>query len=213
MLCINALPALQARLAALQLPQMAADLAATTAVVRKKVAATQRGITNKRNRGQQLPSRQSARTRGEAPDPSTAGGIDFEARDGRVVLAAFVPERYAASTARPGEPAAVIRPPPEPFAFASSNGGESTDGAFLQQLQEAARVRVGAACECPSRATKAMGADAIMQLQLQAVDVAKLTTQGVSCMAFHPTSSKPLIAAADKSGKVRSCLVAVVVLD
>jgi hypothetical protein len=48
-----------------------------------------------------------------------------------------------------------------------------------------------------------LGAERLKQLRLASVDVAKLTTQGVSCLAFHPNSgSRPIIAAADKSGKV-----------
>lgn len=214
--------AVQARLAELELPQLAATLAATaaaaTAASRRRAPTQQRGISTKRSRAEQLPMRQSARTRGQAPDPTTAGGIDYEARDGRVVLASFVPERYGSSAAGhtssgvgAESAAAVSRPPPEPLPFSSRNGDDSTDGHFLQQLQALA-----AASGAPAAAKKSSGSsngsssssglldgDGLMQLRLQASDVAKLTTQGVSCLAFHPSSSKPIIAAADKSGKVR----------
>lgn len=211
------LAAPQARLAELELPQLAAGIAAAAAAVRRKSAPqSQRGISTKRSRAEALPQRQSARTRGQAPDPSMAGGIDYEARDGRVVLAAFVPERYgnAGHVIDPSNPAmsaaAVVRPPPGPLPFTSSNGDESTDAAFLKQLQTytaAGSDSTAAAAEEGSGGGSrggVLGADGLMKLQLRAVDVAKLTPQGISCLAFHPSSSKPLIAASDKSGKVRA---------
>lgn len=146
-----------------------------------------------------------------------AGGIDYEARDGRVVLAAFVPERYgsAGHVIDPSNPAmaaaaAVVRLPPGPLPFSSSNGDEATDAAFLKQLQTYAAAgsesTAAAADEGSGGGSRGgvLGADGLMKLQLRAVDVAKLTPQGISCLAFHPSSSKPLIAASDKSGKVRA---------
>lgn len=210
----------QARLEALELPQLAADLAATAAAAaasrRKSSQAPQRGISSKRSRAaaEALPLRQSARKRGQAPDPTLAGGIDYEARDGRVVLAAFIPERYgAAGSVIPlgddsaAAAAALKRPPPGPLQFKSSNGDEATDAAFLQQLRGYAAAQAGssAGAAIDGDSTQHLGAERLMQLRLASVDVAKLTTQGVSCMAFHPNSgSKPIIAAADKSGKVRT---------
>jgi len=216
----------QARLAELELPQLAANLAATaaaaaaaTAASRRKPPTQQRGISTKRSRADQLPMRQSARTRGQAPDPTTAGGIDYEARDGRVVLATFVPERYGSSAAGhtssggvgAESAAAVSRSPPEPLPFSSRNGDDITDGHFLQQLQALAAASGAAAAKKSSGSSKGssglLDGDGLMQLRLQAIDVAKLATQGVSCLAFHPSSSKPIIAAADKSGKVRGMLL------
>lgn len=209
----------KARLAELELPQLAAGLAAAAGAVaaqprKLSAAALQRGVTTKRSKAEALPQRQSARARGQAPDLSYAGGIQHEGRDGRVVLAAFVPERYG-SVGRvidPSDPsataaaaAAAARPPPGPLTFSSSNGDEGTDAAFLQQLQAFAAAPAGRAaggCAAANSSGGVLGAERLKQLQLQPVDIAKLTTQGVSCLAFHPSSSKPIIAAADKSGKV-----------
>jgi hypothetical protein len=158
-----------------------------------------------------LPQRQSARTRGQAPDPALAGGIDYEARDGRVVLAAFVPERYASSAGGPWDAAlagvAISKPPPGPQEFKSSNGDADTDAAFLQQLRSYTTDGSGTSAAAASAAGGGgvLGVERVSRLRLQSVDVAKLTTQGISCLAFHPSSSKPIIAAADKSGKVRVC--------
>lgn len=207
-------------MAELELPQLAAGLAAAAgaaAAQRRKssAAASQRGVSTKRSKGEVLPQRQSARARGQAPDLSYAGGIQHEGRDGRVVLAAFVPERYG-SVGRlidPSDPsataaavAAAARPPQGPLPFSSSNGDEGTDAAFLLQLQAYAASpagRTAGGCAAGSIRGGMLGAEQLKQLQLQPVDVAKLTTQGISCLAFHPSSSKPIIAAADKSGKVR----------
>jgi hypothetical protein len=142
-----------------------------------------------------------------------AGGIDYEARDGRVVLAAFIPERYGAAgsviplgddSAAAAAAAAVKRPPPGPLEFKSSNGDEATDAAFLQQLRQYAAAEAGGSAGAgDGDSTEHLGAERLKQLRLASVDVAKLTTQGVSCLAFHPNSgSRPIIAAADKSGKV-----------
>lgn len=217
----------QARLAALELPQLAADLAATAAAASrstKKPAASQRGVSSKRSREQQQemqPRRVSARARGQAPDPTTAAGIDSEGRDGRVVLAAAgswgaalagisggaVSDSEAAAAAASQPP-----PPPGPLPFSSSNGDEATDAAFLKHLQAASSSSAAAGDDGSTSHTRSnisssvCGVDALSKLQLAAVDVAKLTTQGVSCLTFHPTSSKPIIAAADKSGKVGGVL-------
>lgn len=217
--CFCCCAPLQARLAELELPQLAAGLAAAAgaaAAQRRKssAAASQRGVTTKRSKAEVLPRRESARTRGQAPDLSYAGGIQHEGRDGRVVLAAYVPERYGSvgQLIDPSDPsataaaaAAAARPPPGPLPFSSSNGDEGTDAAFLQQLQAYAASpagRTAGGCATASNSGGMLGVEQLKQLQLQPVDVAKLTTQGVSCLAFHPSSSRPIIAAADKSGKV-----------
>jgi hypothetical protein len=91
--------------------------------------------------------------------------------------------------------------------FSSSNGDESSDAAFLKQLQAYSAADADSAAAVVAADDGALlGADGFTKLQLRGVDVAKLTTQGVSCLAFHPSSSKPIIAAADKSGKVCGAL-------
>eukprot|EP00879_Flechtneria_rotunda_P012799 GHRR01013364.1.p1 GENE.GHRR01013364.1~~GHRR01013364.1.p1 ORF type:complete len:347 (+),score=175.92 GHRR01013364.1:396-1436(+) len=204
-----------ARLAALELPQLAEGIAAQAAVttVRQGRPPTQRGVGIKRRRNDEpaVPLRQSARVRREAPDPTTAGGIEYEARDGSVVLAA--PGRWAYAVTTPGAIAQVVavQEPPGPLPFKSSNGDEAADAVFLQLLQQAAAATASRSFgdleheAHSSNGSKKNGTGAqLMQLSLAQRDVAKLTRDGVSCIAFHSDPSKLIIAAADKSGKVSS---------
>lgn len=80
----------RARMAALELPQLAADFAAAVAPPKPaRAGATQKGVGSKRKAAAPaLPPRASGRLRGVAPDAATAGGIAHEGRDGRIVLAA-----------------------------------------------------------------------------------------------------------------------------
>ncbi|KAF6266226.1 hypothetical protein COO60DRAFT_442832 [Scenedesmus sp. NREL 46B-D3] len=96
-----------ARLAELELPQLAAGLAATQPAGKARGAGTagpsQRGVGSskrKRSDDQQQPVRRSARNKGEAPDPATAGGIDYETRDGSVVLLHGAAGPWGAAAAR-----------------------------------------------------------------------------------------------------------------
>jgi hypothetical protein len=210
-----------ARLAALELPQIAAGLAAMQPSGKAKGAAgpSQRGVgSSKRKRSdeQQQPVRRSARNKGEAPDPSTAGGIDYETRDGSVVLLHRAVGRWGGSSGETA--AAVVAAPPGPLPFRSSNGDEASDAAFLALLAaQAASVSVQQQPNSSSdgqesrRSTNSSGSSSsssgatgqvLSGLSLAAADVAKMTRDGISCLAFHPSSSRLLIAAADKQGKV-----------
>lgn len=99
-----------------------------------------------------------------------------------------------------------------PVAFKSMNGNSQSDEHFLLQLKSAAAPGADAPAAdtaSPSRrrgskATNAtaMAASALTKLQLRESDVAKMTKDAVTCMAFHPTTTNLIIAAADKQGKV-----------
>jgi hypothetical protein len=212
-----------ARLAALELPQIAAGLAAMQPSGKVKAAAgpSQRGVgSSKRKRSdEQQPVRRSARNKGEAPDPSTAGGIDYETRDGSVVLLHGAVGRWGGSSGEAA--AAVVAAPPGPLPFRSSNGDEASDAAFLALLaaqaaavSEQQRPSSSAADGQASRRSNYRGSSSssgatgqmLSGLSLAAADVAKMTRDGISCLAFHPSSSRLLIAAADKQGKVRAGL-------
>jgi hypothetical protein len=220
-----------ARLAALELPQLAAAI--IQPLKQRQQQRPQKGVSSKRNRSeqQQQPVRQSARTRGQAAD--FAAGIAFEGRDGQVVLAE--PGRWTGTAASHSSTAAAAtpRPPPGPMPFASTNGSDATDAAFVAMLAAQAGAAAAAAGEVdcsssspgvlPARgglgrgatpagcgagsaaAAAAAGAD-LAKLQLAEHDVAKMTKEGISCLAVHPGIDKLIVAAADKSGKVRgSC--------
>jgi hypothetical protein len=208
-----------ARLAALELPQIAAGLAAMQPAGKAKGAAgpSQRGVgSSKRKRSDepQQPVRRSARNKGEGPDPATAGGIDYETRDGSVVL-------HGAGSKWCEAVAAVVAAPPGPLPFRSSNGDEASDAAFLallaaqagnasEQQQQLSSSRDDSTADGQaSRRGNSSGSSSsatgqqLSGLSLAAADVAKMTRDGISCLAFHPSSSRLLIAAADKQGKVR----------
>jgi hypothetical protein len=213
-----------ARLAALELPQIAAGLAAMQPAGKAKGAASagpsQRGVgSSKRKRSdeQQQPVRRSARNKGEAPDPSTAGGIDYETRDGSVVLL------HGAAGSTGAAAAAAVAALPGPLPFRSSNGDEESDAAFLALLAAQAALaeeqpsssRDGSAADADGEARRRRNSSSssslatgqqLSGLSLAAADVAKMTRDGISCLAFHPSSSRLLIAAADKQGKVRGRL-------
>lgn len=203
-----------ARLAALEIPDIAANLAASVPP-KHKAAPTQKGVGTKRKRSEaeQQPLRRSGRHRGEGPDPTTAGGIDYEGRDGKIVLAAALhhlpihaatnaASKEAIAAAAAAAAAAHIAPVP----FRSSNGDESSDAAFLAVLKSQAGAAAAATDESsgskPSKAAAAMTGHELAKLSLSSVDVAKMTRDGVSCLAFHPGTDKLIIAAADKQGKV-----------
>jgi hypothetical protein len=212
-----------ARLAALELPQMAAGLAALQPAGKARGAAgagpSQRGVGGKRKRSedqQQQPVRRSARNKGEAPDPATAGGIDYETRDGSVVLLHGAVGAWGGSSS--GAAAAAVVAPPGPLPFTSSNGDEASDAAFLALLAaQAAAVSEQQRSSSSTDQSRPHGSSSssssgaatgqqLSALSLAAADVAKMTRDGVSCLAFHPSSSRLLIAAADKQGKVRMWL-------
>jgi hypothetical protein len=55
------------------------------------------------------------------------------------------------------------------------------------------------------------GAAGLAKLQLAEGDVAKMVKEGVTCLAFCPGASRPLVAASDKSGQVGATAAAPIV--
>jgi hypothetical protein len=242
------------RLAELGIPEAAAELAAT--IKQSKAPPVSKGVGVKRDRkkAEAAPPRHSLRVRGMDPDGTMAAGINYETRDGKVVLMA------GTTAAAVGPTAPAERYHAGPVTFSSTNGDASSDAALLDQLRDlclpsdwrqelqqetaAAAAAAGAAAggegdpqplqpqqqAAPGRSSKAPGraasskttptaaaapkrqggallagdqeVSALSQLQLAEPDVAKLTKEGVTCLAWHPTSTGLYLAASDKSGKV-----------
>ena len=302
----------QERLAALNLPGLAADFAANVAPPKAAAAGggPRKGVGTggKRSRtAEQLPPRHSLRVRGIGPDGATAGGIEHEGRDGKVVLAngaGYGVMGAGGVVEAVGGRAKGERYPPGELGFRSVNWGEKDDAGLLEVLREACGVQSqqaeeegvrggegegiedeggvsgegkengvggqqqqqqeekkeeeevfrkskgkarGAAAAAGGGAAKStaspaaaaaaaragggkvakgssgaisksnsisssssssvgagVGVQQLLLCQLVEEDVAKMTKDGVTCLAFHPNSSRLLLAAGDKSGKVRS---------
>jgi hypothetical protein len=248
------------RLAALGIPELAAELAATIKQSKAPPVSKGVGVKRERKKAEAAPPRHSLRVRGMDPDGTMAAGINYETRDGKVVLMAG-PTAAAGAPSAPKPPADRYHAGPEPFT--STNGDASSDAAVLdklrdlclpsgwrQQLQEEAAAAAAGDTPggdqqppmqqqqqqqaTPGRSSKATGraasskaagaaaaaaapkrqvgsmlagdqeVSALSQLQLAEPDVAKLTKEGVTCLAWHPTATGLYLAASDKSGKVRT---------
>ncbi|GBF91590.1 hypothetical protein Rsub_04330 [Raphidocelis subcapitata] len=195
------------RMAQLQLPELAADLAALAERPKRAPAPTQKGVgaaagRRKRPSALELPPRASRRARGLAPE---AGLVLHEGRDGRVTVSAPPPAAgeigggavFAPAAPEPAAPRFVEAPLP----FESGNGGPATDAAFLALLR--ANTGAAAAQEAAPAAGKGRDGGGVMGLRLAEVDVAKMTKTGTTCVAWHPCSgSWPLVASSDKGGRV-----------
>jgi len=89
--------------------------------------------------------------------------------------------------------------PPGPVPFRSVDGDAATDAAFLDLLRRTASATTADDSGGSAGSTGA----ALMQLRLDAEDVAKMTKGGTTCVSWHPCSAQhPLIAASDKTGQV-----------
>jgi WD40 repeat protein len=119
------------RMQALNIGVLASEVATAPAT---KSGPIQRGIGAKRQRAPKEepgPLRRSGRVRNVAPDPALAGGVDYERRDGSVMLA------NGTSTGGWGE--VQERGPSRPVgpvALESVNGEESADEAFIKFLRD-----------------------------------------------------------------------------
>ncbi|EFJ46944.1 hypothetical protein VOLCADRAFT_117976 [Volvox carteri f. nagariensis] len=194
------------KLLELQLPGLVSGLAATRghAGGGARREASQRGVGAKRSRERSQepqPLRMSLRQRGVAAE--LAAGIEHERSTG--VLLAGGPLAAEAEGNLP---------------FRSGNGDEETDAAFLAVLKEramtatssttAAAAAAGAARRVAAAAAAAGGGagggrppGAVLSgIHLVERDVAKVTKDGVTHLAWLPDSDRLTLAAADKSGKV-----------
>ncbi|KXZ50254.1 hypothetical protein GPECTOR_17g892 [Gonium pectorale] len=216
------------KLMELQLPGLVAGLATAAAAVGGGGGAgttkpSQRGVGNKRQRESSNepppPRRVSLRVRGVAADSLLAAGIDVETAAG-VQLVAGMPAVAAATGRAPGQPEAPKpRHPEGELPFRSENGEEASDAAFLKALKAAANAAAPAPVDAGTDADgpagrqqrrsgstgytrRGAGGEALTRLGLVERDVAKVTKDGVTHLAWLPGSDRILLAAADKSGKV-----------
>jgi hypothetical protein len=127
-----------------------------------------------------------------------------------------VPDQLTIPAPSPLRPNAPNRPAPLPFR--STNADAATDAAFLELIKSSAAptsaspatgragrrgAAAGAAAGPGGGAAVGTAADALMRLRLDPEDVAKMTRQGTTCVAWHPASgARPIVAASDKSGQV-----------
>lgn len=197
-----------ARLAELELPGLAAGLAASAPIKRARPAApSQRGVSaRRRSAAADAPPRRSARAAGQAPDAATSGGVLLELRGGRVLLAPPTGSGGGgarAAAAREQQPQQEPPPPPGPLPFTSSNGDAESDEVLLKQLR--AQADAAASCEEGRLPTVATG-KALLGLSLASSNIAKLTRGPTTQLVVHPSSQRTLIAAADKAGQVRHYL-------
>lgn len=202
----------RARLAALQLPDLAAELAAEAAAAAHPHKQRRRAAEKKPRAPRPEPGerRQSSRLRGVAPDGATAAGVEAELRGGQVVLASGVGSiwgPYNASGTGSVQDPPKPRHPQGPVPFDSGSGDSATDAGFLELLRSAAAGASGGGAARSDRAKGVVGvgssAAEAAKLQLAQNDVAKLVKDGVTCLAFCPGAARPLLAAADKGGQVR----------
>ncbi|KAI3434695.1 hypothetical protein D9Q98_002758 [Chlorella vulgaris] len=207
------------RMMALDLPALASELApapprATAA------AAKHKGVTASRKRPTEAaPRRESSRIRGIAADGSQ---VHSERQGEVVIVAGEVIRRYAPGTMTE-EQAPQERHPLGELPFQSSNRGPHTDEAFIQLLAHAAaaasssgsgsggdssgnggskKARRGGSGGAKQVKGALLGAAGMARLQLAEDDVAKVTKDATTHLAFHPTSDTLVVACADKKGNV-----------
>ncbi|GLI61161.1 hypothetical protein VaNZ11_003447 [Volvox africanus] len=172
--------------------------------------ASQRGVGAKRSReGAHEPTpprRMSLRQRGVAADTALAAGIDQETSAGVTLVAGRqAVEAAAAGQAEGG--AEKARHPTGELPFRSENGNEGTDAAFLEALKAAAAAASETGSPSPvaasaQRRERLSDVEDFTKLSLVQRDVAKVTKDGVTHMAWLPGCERLLLAAADKAGRV-----------
>ena len=202
----------RARLAALELPAMAASLAATVAAAAPKKSdkaggPSQRGATAAKRRAREAagaasspppPRRQSSRVRGLAAED--AGPLPED----RLTLPPRGSKNIYGFVEAPAE--ARFDPAPVPIAAALNTGGGASDARFLRAL--AARLGGSSPGVGPGGGDGAGDADVAAMARLRLSDerdVAKVTPAGTTAAALHPgelACGRLLLAAADKKGVV-----------
>ncbi|KAL4441841.1 hypothetical protein ABPG77_003757 [Micractinium sp. CCAP 211/92] len=205
------------RLMALNLPGMAAELLPQQQ--RKVPAVAQHKGVSRKRLSEVLPRRESSRLRGIAADGSQ---VHSERQGQVVVVAGEVIRRYASGTMTE-EQEPQERHPQDDLPFESNNCGHATDEAFIELLAHAAAsANSGAGPGSPRKGgtapaggkrggkggAAASGGGAMMKaaqmkrLQLAPTDVAKVTKDATTHLAFHPTTDTLIVACADKKGNV-----------
>ncbi|GLC55664.1 hypothetical protein PLESTB_001012300 [Pleodorina starrii] len=203
------------KLLELQLPGLVAGLAAevhgaaaAAAAATGRRQASQRGVGAKRSREASHepppPLRMSLRQRGVAADAALAAGIDHETSAGVQLVAGRQAVEAAGAKAGAVAGAEKERHPKGELPFRSDNGDEATDAAFLQALNAAAANTDPSGSKSGSKSGSRSDLDgaALARLGLAERDVAKVTKDGVTHLAWLPGSERLMLAAADKAGKV-----------
>jgi hypothetical protein len=85
---------------------------------------------------------------------------------------------------------------PGPLPFTSNIGNAKSDAAFLEALKHCTSTDMG------SRQRGEVTHAQLRKLKLRESDVAKVTREGISHLAFHPGASSLIIATGDKQGHI-----------
>ena len=197
------------RMAALNIGTLAAEVAKPDA---KHNGPIQRGIGAKRKKQKEDPGpvRRSLRSQKIAPDAALAGGVDYERRDGTVILANGASTGGSGLTDRLTEENAPKGRPTGEVPLESVNGEEGADEAFIGFLRESlASVSATADAHTPGNCLTAdtitsAASLARARLALKDDDVAKVVPRGVTHLDVAPYDlAGPLVVAAgDKDGHV-----------
>ncbi|EFN57084.1 hypothetical protein CHLNCDRAFT_143861 [Chlorella variabilis] len=195
------------RMMALNLPALASELVPPPKA--HAPTAKHKGVSRKRL-SEVLPRRESSRLRGIAADGSQ---VHSERQGEVVVVAGEVIRRYAPGGGMEEEREPQERHPHGELVFESSNCGRDTDEAFIQLLAHAAASAnsgsggSGGGAKGKGKGkggtpAKPMGVADMARLSLAADDVAKVTKDATTHLAWHPTTDTLIVACADKKGHV-----------
>lgn len=83
-----------------------------------------------------------------------------------------------------------------PVPFASDIGDPKSDAAFLEVLKKCSGKKSG------GKKGEGLSHVQLKKLRLKESDVAKVTREGISHLAFHPQASQLIVATGDKQGHV-----------
>lgn len=199
----------KARMAALNIGTLASEVA--TASAKPANGPSQRGIGSKRKKEPKEdagPPRRSLRGQKIAPDATLAGGVDYERRDGTVILANGM---YSGSGTRSDSPPPPSRPTGD-VKLNSVNGEESADEAFISFLRDTLSGVTAASSDFGDGVTikhdrgSFTSAKSLVGAKIKLTDeaVAKVVPRGVTHLDLAPYDPDgPLVAAAgDKDGNV-----------
>ena len=189
-------------LAQLELLEAAAEVRAPE---KKKATPTARGV--KKEKKEAAPARaRSLRAQGIAPDGTMAAGVAAERADGSVVLVAGEVIRYrqpeVAAPWKPRHPEGDVEFEPLTLGGAPAENGADDDAAFIAKLRPPGgggggkKKAAAAKEEAPAAAAELVGAP------LRESEMAKVTKDGTTHLAFQPRSDSLIVAAGDKKGYV-----------
>ena len=182
----------RARMEALNIQALSADVGTRV----KGAAPSSRGIGSKRRREAPPPAeptRRSSRARKIAPE--LASGVDYERRDGSVVLADGA--TYHPNGERTEAP--VKSRPSGEVALKSENGGDVSDAAFIAELKTKMEAFMKTDVREVCSSVQVMIKN---KLTLREEDVAKCVPKGVTHLDFSHDESMLLVASGDKEGHI-----------